>query len=284
MRCAAYPSLGPTPRLTVWAVSGWAMGYGRVLNGFSDVPEGRPEWRFRLAMLLLSVPLIAGLLVCAGLVLATPDVTGRLARRAGVDGPWLAVAQTAKWPVIAALLVLMLAALLRWAPNTERRLLGPTVWSAVVVVGGCFLATAGFGLYLSTLGHYDAVYGWLGSGLVLLIWLYLVDVVLVYGAALDVELVRVRQLKDGIPAERAIRVPLRDTARIASAERARRRLEAEGAVLREGGGYRGAMSRKEPEGTPSLDEVEHDFAMPEDADLRPVDGEGRVEQDGPVER
>ncbi|MFD1722644.1 YihY/virulence factor BrkB family protein [Amnibacterium endophyticum] len=270
--------------LTVWAVSGWAMGFGRVLNGFSDVPEGRPEWRFRLAMVVLAVPLIAGLLVCAGLLLATPQIVGPLAERAGVAGPWLVLAQAAKWPVLAAVLALMLAALLRWAPNTERRLLGPTIWSALVVVGGCFAATAAFGLYLTTLGHYDAVYGWLGSALVLLIWLFLVDVVLVYGAALDVELVRVRQLRDGIPAERAVKVPLRDTTRVAAADRALRRLEAQGAVIRRGGGYRGAMSRKEPDGTPSIDEVEHDFAMPEDADLRPVDDEGRVEQDGPVER
>lgn len=277
--------------LTVWAVSGYAMGFGRILNAFADVPEGRPEWRFRLAMIVLAVPLIAGLLVCAGLLLATPQIVGPLAQRAGVDGPWPVLLQAVKWPVMAVVLALMLGALLRWSPNTERRLLGTTGWSALVAVGGCFAATAGFGVYLSTLGHYDAVYGWLGSALVVLVWLYLVDVVLVYGAALDVELVRMGQLRAGIPAERAIRVPMRDTSRVAASARATARMEAAGAAIREragravgGGGYRDGMSRKEPEGTPSLDEVEHDFSLPEDPDLRPIDSEGRVEQDGPVER
>ena len=52
----------------------------------------------------------------------------------------------------------------------------------------------------------------------------------------------------------------------------------DGGGIRRGRGYGGGMSPKEPEGTPSLQSVEEDFTMPEDADLRPVDEDGEVEQ------
>ena len=278
--------------LTVWAVSAYAECFGRTLNAFYGVQEGRPGWRSRAAMVVLSVPLTAGLFLCVGLVLATPQLVGRVAVREGVDGPWLVLLQVGKWPVVAVVLALMLAALYVRSPNVRRRLLGPIGWGAFIAVAGCGAATAGFALYLGTVGHYDAVYGWLSVPLVLLIWMYLIDLVLVYGAALDVELVRVRQLRSGVHAETAVRAPLRDTARTRALARRTAAAERAGEALRlratgwpedgrggvGGGGYRGGMSRKEPEGTPSLESVEQDFSVPEDADLRPVEDDGTVQQ------
>ena len=62
--------------LTVWAVSAYAECFGRTLNAFYDVQEGRPGWRSRAAMVVLSVPLTAGLFLCVALVLATPQLVG----------------------------------------------------------------------------------------------------------------------------------------------------------------------------------------------------------------
>ncbi len=277
--------------LTVWAVSAYAECFGRTLNAFYGVPEGRPPWRSRAAMVLLSVPLVGGLFTCVGLVLATPQLVARVAERQGVSGPWLVVLQVGKWPVVALVLALMLAALYVRSPNVRRRLLGPIGWGAFIAVAGCGAATAGFALYLSTVGHYDAVYGWLSAPLVLLLWMYLIDLVLVYGAALDVELVRLRQLRSGIRAEAQVRAPLRDTARTRALTRRTHAAEAAGAAVRRrsapsedhrdavgSDGYRGAMSREQPEGTPSLESVEQDFSVPEDADLRPVEDDGTVQQ------
>ncbi len=66
---------------------------------------------------------------------------------------------------------------------------------------------------MTGVARYDAVYGWLGGAVVTLLWLYLSNLVLVYGAEVDAEMVRARQLESGIAAENTIQLPLRDTTR-----------------------------------------------------------------------
>jgi membrane protein len=63
------------------------------------------------------------------------------------------------------------------------------------------------------------VYGWLGGAVILLLWLYLSNLVVVFGAEMDAEIVRVRQLLADIDAEDTVQLPLRSTRRIATLDR-----------------------------------------------------------------
>ncbi len=94
------------------------------------------------------------------------------------------------------------------------------------------LATGGFYGYIALVGHYDRVYGWLGGGIVLLLWLYLTNLVLVLGAEVDAEAVRLRQLAAGLPAERVVQLPMRDTRRNFMLARQRSADEAAAAEIR----------------------------------------------------
>ena len=94
-------------------------------------------------------------------------------------------------------------------------------------------ATAAFAFYATTAQTYDRVYGWLGAGLALLIWLYITNLVLVLGAEVDAELVRVRQLSAGIRAEQTVQLPLRDTTRNLMLAQQRAQDEADGKAIRE---------------------------------------------------
>ena len=82
------------------------------------------------------------------------------------------------------------------------------------------LATAGFFFYVSNFGKYNATYGALAGVIVLLLWLYIVNAILLFGAEVDAELERVRELQAGMPAERDLQLPVRDTK--ASDKRARK--------------------------------------------------------------
>jgi membrane protein len=95
------------------------------------------------------------------------------------------------------------------------------------------LATVAFTTYVSTVGTYDRIYGWLGGALALLLWLYITNLVLVLGAEVDAELVRVRQLRAGIRAEQVVQLPMRDTNRNLLLARQRARDETEGRAIRE---------------------------------------------------
>jgi membrane protein len=79
--------------------------------------------------------------------------------------------------------------------------------------------TTGFAIYVLNFSHYNRVYGWLGGAVVLLLWLYLSNLVVVFGAEMDAEIVRVRQILHGIDSQDAIQLPLRSTRRIATLDR-----------------------------------------------------------------
>jgi membrane protein len=64
-----------------------------------------------------------------------------------------------------------------------------------------FLSTVAFGWYVTRFAHYSRVYGSLGTGVVLLVWLFLTSLTVLCGAELNAELARDEQgLRTGTPA------------------------------------------------------------------------------------
>ncbi|MGZ8997941.1 MAG: YihY/virulence factor BrkB family protein [Allosphingosinicella sp.] len=87
--------------------------------------------------------------------------------------------------VAAAAVVLLLAAIYRYGPNRPE-----AKWKWITPGSGAasFLwlaATAGFGLYVSNFGNYNATYGSLGAVIMFLSWLYLTFYVVLMGAELN---------------------------------------------------------------------------------------------------
>ena len=67
--------------------------------------------------------------------------------------------------------------------------------------------SAGFGVYVANFGSYDKTYGSLGGVIVFLVWLWLSNLALLFGAEFDAELERSRQLAAGLPAEDSLQLP-----------------------------------------------------------------------------
>ena len=150
------------------------------------------------------------------LVLIAVVVSGPIAKAVGTA---LGVGDTAvtvwgivKWPVI--LLVLMgLVACLYWiAPNVRQPRFRWVSPGGVVAVLAWILASAGFGLYVSHFGSYGKTYGALGSVITFLVWMWISNLALLFGAELDSELERERELKLGLPAQDELRLRPRQAA------------------------------------------------------------------------
>jgi membrane protein len=67
-----------------------------------------------------------------------------------------------------------------------------------------------FGLYVSMFSSYDKTYGALAGVIVFLLWLWITNLALLFGAELDSELERSRQLQAGMAAETELQLPARD--------------------------------------------------------------------------
>ncbi len=73
------------------------------------------------------------------------------------------------------------------------------------------ITTAGVAVYVINFANYEATYGALASVIIFLFWVNIMNTVLLFGAELDSELERGRQLQAGIDAERTIMLPPRET-------------------------------------------------------------------------
>ena len=122
----------------------------------------------------------------------------------------LALWDIAKWPFLLAVVVLMVAVLYYATPNVQQPKFRWVSVGAAVAIGIWVIASLGFGFYVTNFAKYDSLYGSLGSIIVFLLWLWLTNLALLFGAEIDAELERARQLQAGIRSERTLQLPPRD--------------------------------------------------------------------------
>ena len=200
--------------LTLWSLSGYATAFGRAMNTAYEVEEGRRIWKFRSMMLFVTLLVMVGGAIAIVILLVTPTVADAIVRQLGW-APWTdELWDVAKWPVLAVDLVVMVAVLYYATPNVKTPQLRWVSAGAAFAIGTWALATIGFAVYVETIGSGgNQAYGWLGGAILLLVYLYISNFVLVVGGELDSEVIRMRQLLAGIEADESIRLPLRDVTR-----------------------------------------------------------------------
>ena len=74
---------------------------------------------------------------------------------------------------------------------------------------------------MANFSSYNRTYGALAGVIVFLLWLWITNLALLYGAELDSELERARELEAGLPAEVTLQLPPRDTTEIEKDEETR---------------------------------------------------------------
>lgn len=226
--------------VALWSASGYVNAFSRAMNRMYEVPEGRPAWKLRPVLLAVTF----GLLILVVTIVVALVLSGPVAEAVGSALGLSTVAVTAwsiaKWPVVAALAALAVAVLYWATPNVRQPRFRWISVGAVVALLTWALATAAFGVYLATIGGsgYAETYGTLAGVIVFLLWLWITNLALLFGAELDAELERTRELQGGIAAESSLQLPPRDTA--AAEKKAARREDdvAVGRALRQGRGQR----------------------------------------------
>ena len=170
--------------------------FGRAMNRIYEIGEGRPVWKLRPAMLLLTAVLVVLVAVAlAGLVVSGP-VTGAIGDKLGVGGTAQLVFSIVKWPLIVLLVVGIVALLYYFTPNVRQPKFRWVSVGAVLAIVVWALASAAFGFYVANFSSYNKT----------------------YGTELDAELERGRELASGIAAEEEIQLPPRDDRNIEKAE------------------------------------------------------------------
>jgi membrane protein len=181
----------------LWSASGYVGAFTRASNAIYGVAEGRPFYRLRpLQLGLTAIALVLLAVVATGLIISGP-VTDAVGNALNIGDAPRTAWTVAKWPVLVAIMMLLLSLLFWIAPNVQQpRFRWLTVGGAVALVSWA-VVSFGFGFYVSRFSSYDVTYGSLGAIIAFLVWLYLSNCAVMLGVEINAELQRGRAIQGG---------------------------------------------------------------------------------------
>ncbi len=212
--------------LALWSASGYISAFMRACNVVYDVPEGRPFWKTTPVRVGVTVLLMVLLVASALLVVVTGSLASHVGQVLGIGPAAVTLWDIAKWPVLLLIVSLMISILYWVAPNAKRgfQWVSPGGLLAVVL---WLIASGLFAFYVANFGHYEKTYGTITGVIVFLIWLWISNIAILFGAEFNAELERGRAAAGrGVPLGQEPYVELRDTRKL---EKRRKKAEAAGA-------------------------------------------------------
>jgi membrane protein len=216
----------------LWTASGYTGAFGRAMNRIYEVEEGRPIWKLRPMNLVVTLVLVLIVAVILVALVLSGDLARLVGDVVGLGDTTVMVWNIAKWPVIIALAVLLLAVLYYFTPNVQQPKFRWISLGSLVALFVAAIAVALFAFYVSNFSSYNATYGIIGSVIALLLGIWIINNVLLLGAEIDAEVERARELQGGIKAEETIQLPPRDTRQVEKKEKKEEKLIDQGRKLR----------------------------------------------------
>jgi membrane protein len=200
---------GPTERfgigllisvvLASWSVWSATVMLMNAINICYGDEERRSFVRFNLEALALGAGLVLLGVAALTLLAAVPVLLDSLP----APGAWHAVISLLRWPILAGLVVIVLAIVYRYGRARVLRKWQWFSWGATIATVLWLISSVAFSFYVSAVGSYDKTYGSLGAVIVLLLWFYMTAYVILIGAELNAEVERQAASRGSAPPQPA---------------------------------------------------------------------------------
>ena len=191
----------------LWTASGYVGAFMRAANVIYEVEEGRSIFKLRPLQMLVTLVLVLLLAVVLIAIVLSGPLADAVGSAVGLGSSAVTAWDIAKWPVLLAVVIVMITLLYYASPNAKLQGVRSTVPGAALAIVVWLVASAGFAFYVANFGSYDKTYGALGGVVIFLVWVWLTNVAILLGAELNAERERSRQLAVGIPgAERELQL------------------------------------------------------------------------------
>jgi membrane protein len=184
--------------LALWSASGYIAAFMRAANVVYDVPEGRPFWKTTPIRIGVTVLILVMLVASALMVVVTGGLASHVGQVLGIGSTVVTVWDIAKWPVLLIIVSLMISILYWVAPNAKRGFQWVSPGGSLAVVAW-LIASGLFAVYVANFSHYNKTYGSIAGVIVFLIWLWISNIAILFGAEFNAELERGRAAAGGIP-------------------------------------------------------------------------------------
>jgi membrane protein len=188
--------------VAMWSASGYVGAFMRASNEINGITESRPFWKLRPLHIAMTLLLLVLMALLAVILVLTGDLARAVGDQIGLRDTVVHVWSIAKWPLLVMATMAIFATLYYAAPSSGPRgfrwitpggALGVLLWLA---------ASAGFALYVSHVGDFNATYGSLGAVIVFLVWLWIWNAALLLGVQFNVALERTRRRETAESADR----------------------------------------------------------------------------------
>jgi membrane protein len=168
----------------LWGASRGMASIMNTLNVVYGVTSRRPWWRQQLAAVLLTV-VFSVLALAALLSFVFGERIGRgLAAWAGFGSAFTTVWTRLQWPIGLLFVLTGIDLVYHLAPAVRQRWYWLTPGSVFAGIAWT-AASLGLRLYVSRFANYNATYGSIGGGILLLLWLYLSGLALLIGGEIN---------------------------------------------------------------------------------------------------
>jgi membrane protein len=182
--------------LAVWSASSYIAAFMRAANVVYDVPEGRPFWKTTPIRIGVTVLILVLLVASALMVVVTGGLASHVGQALGIGSTAVTVWDIAKWPVLLIIVSLMISILYWVAPNAKRGFQWVSPGGVLAVVAW-LVASGLFAVYVANFSHYNKTYGSIAGVIVFLIWLWITNIAILFGAEFNAELERGRAAAGG---------------------------------------------------------------------------------------
>ena len=193
----------------LWTASGYVGAFIRASNAIYEVEEGRKFYILRPLQILVTIVGVLLLTVITLAIVSSGSVAQAIGDAIGVGDTVVTIWNIAKWPVIIVIVSLMIAGLYHIAPNVKQPKFKWFTLGGFLALLLWVVASVAFGFYVANFGSYDKTYGTLAGVISFLVWMWITNNVILFGAEVNAELERGRELEAGQPAEQDIQLPHR---------------------------------------------------------------------------
>ena len=187
--------------LAAWSLTGAMQTLMWALNSAYEREETRGFLKRRLTALVMVILMLFAFVLAFVLLVLGPKLSGWIGEAVGIEAfiDWLW--WTVQWPVLILGLLVAFAAILYLGPDVDHPRWQFLTFGTALAVVVWLLGSGAFAVFVSQFGSYNKAWGSVAAVIVMLTWLWLSALALLFGAELNAEAERSRELRRGEPAE-----------------------------------------------------------------------------------
>lgn len=208
-RTAAAGALAVAVVTALYGMTGALEAARRALNVVFDAEDGRGFLRRKATDIASVIALMVLILMALILTFVGGDLAETIFGAFGLGATAASLWAILRWPAALAVALLVFSFVYYVTPDVKQRAFRWITPGAAVGVTIWLLASAAFSFYLSRFPGINATYGSFAAAIILIIWLWLTNVALLFGAELNAEIEREKELEEGVPEQETLTLPER---------------------------------------------------------------------------